>query len=72
MNSDTSFNRVNWQAAFQTSCDERQWVDIPFQDLIPVYRASHIANVPPFDPRHNATFRLLISDKQAGPFRLVI
>jgi hypothetical protein len=47
-------------------------VGIHFQDLIPVCRRSHIASVPPFDPRHKAAFRLLISDKQARPFRLVI
>ena len=72
MKSDAGFDGVNWQAAFKTRCHERQAVRIPFQDLIPVYRGLRASNAPPFDARHIATFGFLISDKQAGPFRLEI
>jgi NADH dehydrogenase [ubiquinone] 1 alpha subcomplex assembly factor 1 len=72
LKSDAGFDWVNWQAPFQTHCDERQMVRIPFQDLVPVYRGSRVSNAPPFDGRHIATFGFLISDKQAGPFRLEI
>jgi hypothetical protein len=47
-------------------------VQIPFQDLVPVHRGSRVSNAPPFDARRIATFGLLISNKQAGPFRLEI
>jgi NADH dehydrogenase [ubiquinone] 1 alpha subcomplex assembly factor 1 len=72
LKSDAGFDWVNWQAPFQTRCDERQMVRIPFQDLVSVYRGSRVSNAPPFDARRIANFGFLISDKQAGPFRLEI
>jgi NADH dehydrogenase [ubiquinone] 1 alpha subcomplex assembly factor 1 len=72
LKSKAGFDWVNWQASFQTHCDECQVVRIPFQDLVPVYRGSRVSNAPPFDARSIATFGFLISDKQAGPFRLEI
>ena len=72
LKSDAGLGGVNWQAPFQTQCGERQMVRVPFQDLVPVYRGSRVSNSPPFDARCIATFGFLISDKQAGPFRLEI
>jgi NADH dehydrogenase [ubiquinone] 1 alpha subcomplex assembly factor 1 len=72
LKSDAGLGGVNWQAPFQTCRDEPQMVRIPFQDLAPVYRGSRVLNSPPFDVRRIATFGVLISDKQAGPFRLEI
>jgi NADH dehydrogenase [ubiquinone] 1 alpha subcomplex assembly factor 1 len=72
LKSDAGLGGVNWQAPFQTQCGERQMVRIPFQDLVPVYRGSLVSNSPPFEAHRIATFGFLISDKQAGPFRLEI
>ena len=72
LKSDAGLDGVNWQAPFQTRCNEHQMMRIPFQDLAPVYRGSRVSNAPPFDARRIATFGFLISDKQAGPFRLEI
>lgn len=72
LKSDACLGGVNWQAPFQTQCGERQIVRFPFQDLAPVYRGSRVSNATPFDARCIATFGFLISDKQAGPFRLEI
>jgi NADH dehydrogenase [ubiquinone] 1 alpha subcomplex assembly factor 1 len=72
LKSNAGLDGVNWQAPFQTRCDERQMVRIPFQDLAPVYRGSRVSNTPPFDALRIATFGFLISDKQAGLFRLEI
>jgi NADH dehydrogenase [ubiquinone] 1 alpha subcomplex assembly factor 1 len=72
LKSDASFDWVNWQAPFQTRCEEAQMIRIPFQDLVPVHRGSRVSNAPPFDARRITTFGFLISDRQAGPFRLEI
>jgi NADH dehydrogenase [ubiquinone] 1 alpha subcomplex assembly factor 1 len=72
LKSDAGLDGVNWQAPFQTLCDEQQMFRIPFQDLVPVYRGSRISNAPPFDAGRIATFGFHISDKQAGSFRLEI
>jgi NADH dehydrogenase [ubiquinone] 1 alpha subcomplex assembly factor 1 len=72
LKSDADPGGVNWQAPFQTRCEEHQTVRIPFQDLLPFYRGSRVSNATPFDARCIATIGFLISDKQAGPFRLEI
>ncbi len=45
---------------------------LPFCILAPVYRGKPVPGVPPFDPGRIATFGLLISDRQSGPFHLEI
>ena len=72
LKSDPGLGGINWQSAFQTLCGESQTVRIPFQDLTAVYRGSRTMNPPPFDASRIATLGILISDKQAGKFRLEI
>jgi NADH dehydrogenase [ubiquinone] 1 alpha subcomplex assembly factor 1 len=72
LKSNAGLDGVNWQAPFQTRSNEHQMIRIPFQDLVPVYRGSRVSNTPPFDACRIATVGFLISDKQAGPFRLEI
>jgi NADH dehydrogenase [ubiquinone] 1 alpha subcomplex assembly factor 1 len=72
LKSDAGLGGINWQAPFQTTAGERQVVHVPFEKLTAVYRGSRITNPPPFDTRRIATIGILISDKQAGPFRLEI
>jgi NADH dehydrogenase [ubiquinone] 1 alpha subcomplex assembly factor 1 len=72
LKSDAGLGGINWQAPFQTIAGERQVVHIPFEELTAVYRGSPVMNPPLFDSRRIATIGILISDKQAGQFRLEI
>lgn len=72
MKTDAGFDGVTWQGAFETRRHEGHIVQIPFQSLIPTYRGTVVSQAPPFDSRRIHTFGLLISDQQAGPFRLEI
>lgn len=64
-------SRIAFQYRFLA---ERAWtdVDIPFAALEPRFRGRRIEPAPRFDPNRISAFGLLISDKQAGPFRLDI
>ncbi len=70
LKTDPGFDGVNWETAFVTDAGVRQKICFPFGDLVPVYRGKPVSGTPPFDPGRVATFGLLISDRQSGPFRL--
>jgi NADH dehydrogenase [ubiquinone] 1 alpha subcomplex assembly factor 1 len=72
LKTDPGFDGVNWETAFVTDANARQTMRFPFYDLVPVYRGKPVFGEPPFDPGRIATFGLLISDRQSGPFRLEI
>jgi monofunctional biosynthetic peptidoglycan transglycosylase len=72
LKSDTGLGGINWQAPFQTTAGESRVVHVSFDELTAVYRGSRAMNPPPFDIRRIATIGILISDKQAGHFRLEI
>lgn len=66
------FDGVNHQATFEPP--EGEWVTLrfPFSDFAPVFRGRPVPDAPPLDPGRVHTFGFLISDRQAGPFRLQI
>jgi NADH dehydrogenase [ubiquinone] 1 alpha subcomplex assembly factor 1 len=72
LKSDSHLDRVNWETAFLTDATGPQTLRFPFRSLAPVYRGKAVPSAPPFNPSRVATFGLLISDKQAGHFRLEI
>jgi len=72
LKSDPDLDGICWETAFTTEAGEHRTIHFPFTDLVPVYRGTHVPETPPFNPSHVATFGFLISDKQAGPFRLEI
>jgi monofunctional biosynthetic peptidoglycan transglycosylase len=75
LRTDARFDGVSWQNAFTApAVDGPSWVEVrlPFGDFEAVYRGRKLRDHPPFDRSRITTFGLLISDEQAGPFRLEI
>jgi NADH dehydrogenase [ubiquinone] 1 alpha subcomplex assembly factor 1 len=72
LKTEPGFDGVNWETAFVTDAGARQKICSPFRDLAPVYRGRLVSGAPPFDPGRIATFGLLISDRQSGPFCLEV
>jgi NADH dehydrogenase [ubiquinone] 1 alpha subcomplex assembly factor 1 len=66
------FEGVVYQAAFGTKQGEWQETRLEFDDLVPTFRGQTLANVARLDPGALSSVGFLISDKQAGPFRLEI
>ena len=68
---DDAFDGVQYQARFATTAGE--WLDVmlPVADFQATFRGRTV-EAPPLNTARIRTFGLLISDRQAGPFRLVI
>ncbi len=68
--------------SFDTTADTQIAVDVPFEELVPTFRARSLPNAPLFAPGQVFSFQLMLSkfeyDKQlnpqftAGPFQLVM
>jgi NADH dehydrogenase [ubiquinone] 1 alpha subcomplex assembly factor 1 len=68
---DDAFDGVQYQARFLTRADGWEDVRLPIADFAPRFRGRPVP-APPLDPARIRTFGLLIADRQAGPFRLVV
>jgi monofunctional biosynthetic peptidoglycan transglycosylase len=61
-----------YQAAFTTTAGEWQEHRLPLKAFVPSFRGRVLPGEPPLDPARIASVGLLISDQQAGPFRLEV
>lgn len=66
------FDGVSYRYHFET--ESKKWITIkvPFNESVPVFRGRVLDNVQPINPSKIEQIGFLISDKQAGPFRLEI
>jgi NADH dehydrogenase [ubiquinone] 1 alpha subcomplex assembly factor 1 len=69
---DRSFDSAIYQAVFLTKKGEWQEHRLLMKDFVPTFRGRVLSGEPPLDPARVASVGFLISDKQAGPFRLEI
>ena len=68
---DETFDGIQYQARFHTSADAWQDVRLALADFQPSFRGRPVP-APPLDPAGIRVFGLLIADRQAGPFQLVL
>ena len=68
---DDAFDGVQYQAPFATQSGEWQDIRLPIKDFHPTFRGRTV-QAPTLDPACIRVFGLLIADRQAGPFRLVV
>jgi hypothetical protein len=66
------FDSAIYQMVFQTSPGDWTEHRLPFKDFVPTWRGRVLSGEPPLDPAQVTSVGFLISDKQAGPFRLEI
>ena len=67
---ESGFNAPNYQAEFTTKRGEWEEHRLAFKDFVPTFRGRVLTDVPPLNPANIASVGFLISDQQAGPFRL--
>jgi len=69
---DDRFDGISYRFRFATR--PGTWIDIraPFSEFVPVFRGRVLSNVAPISPEKIQQVGFLISDKQAGVFRLEI
>ena len=61
-----------YQCSFTTKPGEWGEHRLGFRDFVPTFRGRVLTDVPPLNPAKVYSLGFLISDKQAGPFRLEI
>jgi len=66
-----AFDGVQYQSRFATHSGEWQDIRLPLNEFQPTFRGRTV-QAPTLDPARIRVFGLLISDRQAGPFRLVV
>lgn len=69
--SDT-FDSVQYQAAFETRPGTWETIRIPFDAFRPVFRGRPVPDASALDPQRIVSVGFLVSDRQAGPFKLEI
>ena len=72
LRTEDSFDGINYQAEFQTH--PGQWIEVslPRSAFTPNFRGRSVPDAPPLNPGRVRQVGLMISDRQAGPFRLCI
>lgn len=63
---------LSYEQTFETLDGEWTDVRLHFENFIPVYFGRVVQNAPKLDPEGIRTFGIMISDKQAGKFRIEI
>lgn len=73
---DAGFDGVQYQCPFDTRSDlapdEWQRVELPVAEFHASFRGRRVAGAPPLEAGAIRQFGLMISEKQAGPFRLEV
>jgi monofunctional biosynthetic peptidoglycan transglycosylase len=72
LHTSSRFDGISYRHHFETQPDTWMTIRIPFHDFVPVFRGRILNDVPPISPEQIQQIGFLISDKQAGPFRLEI
>lgn len=69
---DQSFDSAIYQTSFTPKPGEWTEHRLPLKQFVPTFRGRVLSSEPPLDPANVTSVGFLISDKQAGPFRLEI
>lgn len=69
---EAGFDTPIYQCAFTTRRGEWEEHRLPFTDFVPTFRGRVLTNMPPLDPASIVSVGFLISDNQAGPFKLEV
>lgn len=69
---DSGFDGVNYQAAFTPSPGSWTQTVLPLAAFSPTFRGRLVNGAPPLQPQLVKQVGLMISDKQAGAFRLLL
>ena len=72
LRTDAGFDGMNYQAIFTPTAGQWSHVILPIIEFSPTFRGRLVQGAPPLRPELVTLVGLMISDKQAGPFRLLV
>lgn len=67
-----AFDGIQYQARFGPPAGEWTDVRLPVVSFVPTFRGRVLHDAPPLDPSRVRVLGLMISDRQAGPFELLV
>ena len=67
-----AFDGIQYQARFTPPAGEWSEQRLPVASFVPTFRGRTVPGAPPLDPARIRALGLMISDKQAGPFELLL
>ena len=67
-----SFDSAIYQMVFKTKEGKWEELSLPLKEFVPTFRGRVLSGEPPLDPEQITSVGFLISDKQAGAFRLEV
>lgn len=70
--SDDRYDGVQYQARFTPARGSWTIVRLPIASFAPTFRGRQVTDAGPLRPEHIRRLGLMVSDKQAGPFELLI
>lgn len=70
--SEDRFDGMAYRYHFNTEKNKWLTISVPFEECVPVFRGRILNDVEPIDPKRIQQIGFLISDKQAGAFKLEI
>jgi NADH dehydrogenase [ubiquinone] 1 alpha subcomplex assembly factor 1 len=72
LRTDTGFDGLNYQAAFKPVLGQWSQIYLPVAVFVPSFRGRTVQGAAPLQPELVRQVGLMISDRQAGPFRLAV
>jgi NADH dehydrogenase [ubiquinone] 1 alpha subcomplex assembly factor 1 len=72
LRTEAAMDGVQYQALFEPRCEMWSEIMIPFSEFVPMFRGARVHHAPSLDTASLCTFGFLISNKQAGSFRMDI
>jgi hypothetical protein len=72
LRTDDAFDGAQYQARFQPPAGKWVEVRLPVSEFIATFRGRNLRDAAGLDPARIRTLGLMISDKQAGPFELLV
>jgi len=72
LRTDDSFDGVQYQARFTPVAGEWTELRLPVASFVPTFRGRTVPGAPTLDPARVRSLGFMISDKQAGPFELLV
>ncbi len=69
---DDRFDGIQYQSRFTPRPGDWSEVRLPLDSFVPTFRGRRIPLVPSLGPSHVRALGLMISDRQAGPFELLV
>ncbi|APW46390.1 CIA30 family protein [Rhodoferax antarcticus] len=68
----SGFDELSYQASFTPATGQWSQTELPLAKFLPTFHGRVLPDVPPLQPTLVTQLGLMISDRQAGPFRLLL